>query len=89
MFAPPAATQARLMHETLGREVRSRRAAQAALGKRDREVERLQEKVAAYKVLYCTMLYYALLYCTCREGCGAGQVTVGCSEAQEWRVLDH
>lgn len=38
------------MHETLGQEVRSRRAAQAALGKRDREVERLQGKVAAYEV---------------------------------------
>lgn len=43
--------QARLMNESLGREVQSRRAAQAALGKRDREVERLQGEVAAYKVL--------------------------------------
>lgn len=46
-----AAAQARLMNESLGREVQSRRAAQAALGKRDREVERLQGEVAAYKVL--------------------------------------
>eukprot|EP00903_Cladosiphon_okamuranus_P006300 g6178.t1 len=44
-----AVTQARLMREILGREVQSRRAAQAALGKREREVERLQGEVAAFK----------------------------------------
>lgn len=45
-----ATVQARLMNESLGREVQSRRAAQAALGKRERDVERLQGEVAAYKV---------------------------------------
>ncbi len=38
------------MNESLSREVQSRRAAQAALGKREREVERLQREVSAYKV---------------------------------------
>ncbi|CBJ33221.1 calmodulin-like myosin-light chain [Ectocarpus siliculosus] len=44
-----AAAQARLMNESLGREVRSRRAAQLALEKRDRDVERLEGEVAAFK----------------------------------------
>lgn len=38
------------MNESLGREVRSRRAAQLALEKRDRDVERLEGEVAAFKV---------------------------------------
>lgn len=38
------------MNESLSKEVKSRRAAQVALGKRDREVERLQGLVAAFKV---------------------------------------
>ena len=45
-----AALQARLMNESLGREVQSRRAAQVELGKRERDVERLHREVAAYKV---------------------------------------
>ncbi|CAM9466188.1 unnamed protein product [Ectocarpus fasciculatus] len=44
-----AAAQARLMNESLGREVRSRRAAQLALEKRDRDVKRLEGEVAAFK----------------------------------------
>ena len=38
------------MNESLSREVQSRRAAQAALEKREREVERLQREISAYKV---------------------------------------
>lgn len=38
------------MHESLGKEERSRRAAEAALAKRSQEVNRLQDEVAAYKV---------------------------------------
>lgn len=49
--SPKPSAQARLMNESLSREVQSRRAAQAALGKRDREVERLQREISAYKVL--------------------------------------
>ena len=38
------------MHERLTKEARSRRAAEATLVKRSREVNRLQDEVAAYKV---------------------------------------
>ena len=41
------------MNESLSREVQSRRAAQAALEKREREVERLQREISAYKVPLC------------------------------------
>ncbi|CAM9744831.1 unnamed protein product [Scytosiphon promiscuus] len=47
--ARTAAAQARMMNESLNKEVQSRRAAQVALGKRDREVERLQGLVSAYQ----------------------------------------
>lgn len=43
------------MSESLRREMQSRRAAQAALGKRERDVERLQGEVAALKVLLRTV----------------------------------
>lgn len=38
------------MHETLGKETRSRRVAEAALAKRTGEVERLEREVTALKV---------------------------------------
>lgn len=44
------AAEARRIRENLEREATSRRAAEAALVKRKKEVEKLQEEITAYKV---------------------------------------